>query len=133
MRKALQEMAQEISRSLVHEIESNGGMAEVGGDLADPLLQRIAEEVVEQLKTELVTRGLSAHDLQSGLRRMSAMLEDTAVHIPDNGGHTGGDGGDFPNLKDGKPKYQNVESILRYVEKDDDKGGVKLVIMNFND
>lgn len=39
----------------------------------------------------------------------------------------------FPNLKYAKPKYQNVESILRYVESKEDKGGVKLVIMNFND
>lgn len=40
----------------------------------------------------------------------------------------------FPNLKYRKPKYKNVESVLKYVESEkDDKGGVKLVIMNFND
>ena len=40
----------------------------------------------------------------------------------------------FPNLKYRKPKYKNVESILNYVESnEDDKAGVKLVIMNFND
>jgi len=39
----------------------------------------------------------------------------------------------YPNLKYMKPKYDNVESILKYVESKDDQGGVKLVIMNFND
>ena len=39
----------------------------------------------------------------------------------------------LPNLKYAKSKYQNVESLLNYVEKGDDQGGLKLVIMNFND
>ncbi len=43
----------------------------------------------------------------------------------------------FPNLKYRKPKYQNVESVLKYVESKE-KGGegvgdVRIVIMNFND
>lgn len=40
----------------------------------------------------------------------------------------------YPNLKYRKPKYEHVESILKYVETPEEKGqGVKLVIMNFND
>lgn len=40
----------------------------------------------------------------------------------------------FPNLKYRKPKYNNMDSVLKYVESDkDDKSGVKLIIMNFND
>lgn len=40
----------------------------------------------------------------------------------------------YPNLKYRKPKYQNVNEMLKYVESDSGKGdGVKLVIMNFND
>ena len=42
-------------------------------------------------------------------------------------------GPSLPNLKYAKPKYKDVESILRYVESDDGPSGVKLVIMNFND
>ena len=45
----------------------------------------------------------------------------------------GGKGTNLPNLKYAKPKYQNVESLLNYIESKDDEGGVKLVIMNFND
>lgn len=43
----------------------------------------------------------------------------------------------FPNLKYRKPKYQNLESVLKYVEskekKGDNGGDVRIVIMNFND
>lgn len=40
----------------------------------------------------------------------------------------------FPNLKYRQPKYQKMDSVLKYVETEgDDKYGVKLVIMNFND
>jgi hypothetical protein len=39
----------------------------------------------------------------------------------------------FPNLKYAKPKYKNVESVLKYIEDSQDTGGFKLVIMNFND
>ena len=45
----------------------------------------------------------------------------------------GGGGTNLSNLKYAKPKYQNVESLLNYIESKDDEGGVKLVIMNFND
>ena len=45
-----------------------------------------------------------------------------------------GRGTKYPNLKYAKPKYENVESILKYIESPDDKPAiVKLVIMNFND
>ena len=45
-----------------------------------------------------------------------------------------GTGTKYPNLKYAKPKYENVESILKYIESPDDKPAiVKLVIMNFND
>lgn len=40
----------------------------------------------------------------------------------------------YPNLKYRKPKYNNVNEILKYVESEGGSGdGIKLVIMNFND
>ena len=41
-----------------------------------------------------------------------------------------------PHLHDpdqANPKYEGVESILKYVDEGDDKSAVRLVIMNFND
>ena len=40
----------------------------------------------------------------------------------------------FPNLKYAKPKYSNVSELIKYVESDKpQEGGVKIIIMNFND
>lgn len=43
----------------------------------------------------------------------------------------------FPNLKYNKPKYKNLESVLKYVETKkkpgESEGDVRIVIMNFND
>jgi hypothetical protein len=39
----------------------------------------------------------------------------------------------FPNLKYARPKYKNVDSVLKYIEGQEEGKGVKLVIMNFND
>lgn len=40
----------------------------------------------------------------------------------------------YPNLKYRKPKYKDTGDILKYIESDGPgTGGVKLVIMNFND
>ena len=39
----------------------------------------------------------------------------------------------LPNLKYAKSKYRNVESLLNYIERNEADGGIKLVIMNFND
>ena len=75
-----------------------------------------------------------------GLAKAEAKLSQLAKH-----GHPDDDDDDddedegkgtkakYPNLKYRKPKYKNVEALLKYVESADDKGGVKLVIMNFND
>ena len=51
----------------------------------------------------------------------------------DDGAEITGTGSSFPNLKYAKPKYKNIESILKYVDQAEELGGVKLVIMNFND
>lgn len=39
----------------------------------------------------------------------------------------------YPNLKYMKSKYENVSDLMNYVESDGCGGGIKLVIMNFND
>jgi len=40
----------------------------------------------------------------------------------------------FPNLKYAKPKYENVSELIKFVESDQpQEGGVKIIIMNFND
>lgn len=39
----------------------------------------------------------------------------------------------FPNLKYAKPKYRNLESVIKHVDDGDNSGGFKFVLLNFND
>lgn len=81
-----------------------------------------------------VSHNLSKEDMVAKLRETEKRLEKLANSDQlDNQSEIGVSRSEFPNLKYAKPKYQNVESLLNYIEQDEDKGGIKLVIMNFND
>ena len=72
--------------------------------------------------------------VEAALQKAEEKLERSAVRAPDDDeGKARVAGTSLPNLKYAKPKYNNVESILKYVEAEDDSRGVKLIIMNFND
>ena len=94
----------------------------------------MAEEVVKQLDASR-QGDLTVAELGSRLQALEAKVgalaptEDT----DDDEDEADGNGSALPNLKYAKPKYKGVDSVLKYIEGDDDKGGVKLVIMNFND
>ena len=84
--------------------------------------------------------GLSDENVEAKLQKAERKLEKLGITGEDDGedededeDEVAGTRSSFPNLKYAKPKYKNIESILKYVETDEDKGGVKLVIMNFND
>ena len=134
MNKAVQTIAEEISHKLT--LEMNGGLIEdrpTATTLLDLLLQRLATEVARQLRAMSSSQDSFDDNLEAKLAKAEGKL---ARQLLDQAGVDGGlteATSDFPNLKYAKPKYKNVESILKYVERDEDKGGVKLVIMNFND
>ena len=82
--------------------------------------------------------GFSDEDLEARLQKLQKAETKlkrlvTGHHDDDDNDEIAGTGSSYPNLKYAKSKYKNVESILKYVDKDEDRGGVKLVIMNFND
>ena len=135
MKKALQEMAQEISQSLMREIETYRTIeGPTSGSFGDLLCQQLAEVVVNQLGDAGLGAGPSYKRLEERLLRAEEKLEKLVTSANhDDEDEKAGTRSRFPNLKYAKPKYQNVESLLNYVEKDGDKGGLKLVIMNFND
>ena len=135
MNKALQDMAQEISQSLVLEmVRQQDVKRSASAGTIDLLLQYLAEEVVKRLKQEDTSNGPFDEDLEARLQKAESKLEKLVIGEQDSDeGEAAGTESSFPNLKYAKPKYKNIESILKYVESDQDKGGVKLVIMNFND
>jgi len=151
-KKPLQRMAEEISQSLLLEMEQDQGVERSPSvNILDHLVKRLADEVVSQLgkagsgnglSDEVVSQlgkagsgnGSSDEQLEARLQKMERRLEKMAVSAGDGDeAKTAETGNRLPNLKYAKPKYKNVESMLKYIESDDDKGGVKLVIMNFND
>lgn len=91
----------------------------------------------EEKLSKLVEHGHP--DDSEGKETEGKTKESTKDQAPDQAGDQDEDevkdsGAKYPNLKYRQPKYKNVESILKFVESSDDKGGgVKLVIMNFND
>ncbi len=135
MNKALQGVVQEITHGLVLEIESHQYVERSSSvSIIDLLLQQLAKEVVRQLKEANSGKGLSDENVEAKLEKVERKLAKLGLSGQDDDeDEVAGTGSSFPNLKYAKPKYKNIESIFKYVERDEDKGGVKLVIMNFND
>lgn len=137
MNKALQGVVREITHNLVLEIEDQQYVERSASvSIIDLLLQQLVKEVVGQLKEANAGEGLSDEDVEAKLEKVERKLAKVGITGQDDDedeDEVAGTGSSFPNLKYAKPKYKNIESILKYVERDEDKGGVKLVIMNFND
>ena len=115
LKKTLRAAAHDITNSLVGELGDRIVTDSRQTVDVEALLQRLAEEVADQL----VARGMTRQSLPE-----SSSDEDDDEARP---------GDRLPNLKYAGPKYKDVESVLKYIEQEDDKGGVKLVIINFND
>ena len=134
MRNGLRGVAQEISYDLVREIGSHRPMKKsTTGGVIDLLLDQLAEEVVSELTADLKA-GTATHVLEARLETLEKKLNQLAsTHSDEGDDEEDGRESRLPNLKYAKPKYKDVQSILKYIESEQDQGGVKLVIMNFND
>ena len=139
MKRALEVMAEEISQSLFRQFQSPVRSESLGLSVADLVARRLAEEVVTKLRGDASAEGDNLYqELDARLRSLEARMEllpqlnAPPVNAPPAEQEAGA-ATSFPNLKYAKPKYKDMESVLKYVEQDQEKGGVKLVIMNFND
>lgn len=135
MNKALQRVTDEIANTLVQEMASPQAPANpVSGGVVDLLVQQLGEDVLRRLDGTSRRARPADEGIEGRLRRM----ERTLNRLVSSGGdadedEAGNSTTSFPNLKYAKPKYQGVESLLNYMEKGGGEGGLKLVIMNFND
>ena len=134
-KKALQAIAQDIVDVLELDfVTRQGAQIPASVSIVDLLIQQLAEKVVALLIEASTGGGLSDEGVEARLRKARRKLKETYFNDQDDDeDETTGTGFRFPNLKYAKPKYKDMESVLKYVEQDEDKGGVKLVIMNFND
>ena len=127
-------MAEDIAHGFAVEMRRPDKMAEAASaSVVGLLLQELSDKLVALLGETAGERGRSEDHLDEMLGNAEKRL--AALVKVDSDGRNGASVPTVvqPNLKYRKPKYENVESILKYVEQQDDKGGVKLVIMNFND
>ena len=132
MNKALQGVADQIAGTLVYEIVGDRQVARPPyQDMVDRLARMMGEEVASWME------GINAHtgtevkvvldrlqEVEKKLEKLSSELDSVPAKEVSSS---------LPNLKYAKSKYHNVESLLNYVERGEDQGGLKLVIMNFND
>lgn len=127
-------MAREISHGLINEIEAQPLPTPAATGVVDLLFQHLADEVVKQIDTSR-QGDLAVEELGSRLQALETKVGSllSTRDADDDEDEVNGTGSALPNLKYAKPKYKGVDSVLKYIEGDDDKGGVKLVIMNFND
>ena len=135
MRETIRELAQEIAQDLVGDMKKpTDAVGFEPPTMVDLLVNKLAKEVTVHLSGSTPANVPSYRELKARLRKMESKLERlSGSGAGEDDDEASGTGDRFPNLKYAKPKYQNVESLLNYVERDDDKGGLKLVIMNFND
>ena len=134
MNKAFQGIADNIAGTLIKEIVGNGQVARPPyQDMVDRLARTVGEEVaawIEKVNADTSTEVRAVLDrlleVEKKLAKLSSELDSDSES--ESEGSTR-----LPNLKYAKSKYRNVESLLNYVEKGEDQGGLKLVIMNFND
>ena len=137
-KQALQVVAQEISHRLKLEMVAGPTEEHVPpATVVDLLLQHLTEAVAEHLTKPSADHHLTeenglAAPLEARLEKVEQKLQKLALRRPHDGEPTTASS-TFPNLKYAKPKYEGVESILKYVDEGDDRGALKLVIMNFND
>ncbi len=132
MKKLLQDMAEEIARGLVQEMGSYRPVAKPASTgIVDLLLPRIAQEVVRQLDSMNSSASSYNEDLEDRLLELGRRRKRQGSRFSD--AFASPDEDAFPNPGDAKAKYKNVESFMNYLESAESEGGIKLVIMNFND
>ena len=132
MNKALQGVADQIAGELIHEITGDRQVATPPYQhMVDRLTRKLGEEVATWIERINADTGTEVRALLGRLLEVEKKLEKLSSGL-DSASATEGRSS-FPNLKYAKPKYHNVESLLNYVESGEDQGGLKLVIMNFND
>ena len=122
MKEPFQQIAHEIVRSLAIEMGSRQGTNGTSPSaLLDLLLRYLAREIVLQLENANSNKDGGLGNLQVGPEEGDGETEkepteEFDTHSEENGGSS------LPNLKYAEPKYKNVDSVLKYIDKDEEGG-----------
>ena len=132
MRKGLRVLADDIAIGLAQELRGQRERSGPGKpSIADSLIDRVANEVIERLNGAQTSVSLSDESPLERLERVEEKLERLTAGF--RGPLLERLAGDESALDEEGAKYQNVDSLIKYMESSESGGGIKLVIMNFND
>ncbi len=147
-KKIFREMSKEITNNLLSSLKNNRIESnDKEENLWQMLIEELTTQAIKEIKKELGREDfledkrfeINGRNTEEGLikadeklEKINRKLSGEQTEDEDEDEIKGADS-DYPNLKYAQPKYKNLESVLKYIESKDDKGGVKLVIMNFND
>lgn len=148
--KILQEIRNELASTLLFDFKKSEPVREINiekNSVWQMLIEELAPQVAKEIKKELREEDLlkdkkiviNNKNTEKGLIKAEEKLEKVMRKLggeqaeDEDEDEIKGTGSNYPNLKYAKPKYKNMESVLKYIESKDDNGGVKLIIMNFND
>ena len=132
MKRPMQLLADDIALGLYRELRSQRAVAESPRPkFFDLIVEEVTQQVVNALGAEDLAprtveqqRALRLREVDNKLAGLDSRI-DSAIRGEIINGSSDSD-------SEGS-KYQNIESLIKYVESSDGGGGVKLVIMNFND
>lgn len=148
--KILQEIRNELASTLLFDFKKSEPVREINiekNSVWQMLIEELAPQVAKEIKKELREEDLlkdkkiviNNKNTEKGLIKAEEKLEKVMRKLSGEQAEDEDEdeikdtGSNYPNLKYAKPKYKNMESVLKYIESNDDNGGVKLIIMNFND
>lgn len=132
MKKAMRLIADEVALELARELRSHQDVAEPAStSVDDQFISQLAQEVAKQLGNTSSITPVDRPDVAERLQRVEKTLEKFATGIQSAFQEDTISG---PPAEVGEgAKYQNVDSLIKYIESSDGEGGIKLIIMNFND
>ena len=132
MKKGLRVLADDIAIGLAQELRGQRERTSSRRPgIADSLIDRVANEVLERLNGSQTSLDFGDESPLERLEQVERKLERLTAGF--RGPVLERLAGDESALDGEGAKYQNVESLIKYMESSESGGGIKLVIMNFND
>ena len=132
MKKGLRVLADDIALGLTRELRGQRERTRSGKySIADSLVDRVADEVLERISGSHTSPYIGDESPLERLDQVEEKLERLTSGF--RGPVLERLAGDESALDGEGAKYQNVESLIKYMERSESGGGLKLVIMNFND
>ena len=130
MKSVMRVLVDDIALGLVEELQRRKAVpVPLESSVRDMFVEKLAQESVSPPDMVQAVAPSDRQALLQRLRQVESTLQILATQI--RSGQVESEA-ESNNGEEGS-KYQNVDTLLKYVDGSGAEGGVKLVIMNFND